>query len=193
MTEIAPYMGTYFWVTIWYKYHGLCSVHFRPDVLSMSCIVLGCGWAWFKSSTLFNNMLYYCNTMVFIWDGNSEIGAHFRSILCYLICLRHLIWSRAVTNRGFFSPKSPIFLHAWATCSNLPSNTSVMCNTNRVLHLFFIFLIEKRSKDCWKLQFSNREMICSYFMIANSCPTHFFSRKIKIVISRTIVMKVMIS
>ena len=39
-----------------------------------------------------------------ILDGNSEIGAHVRSILCYLIYLRHLIRSRKVTHR--------IFLHA---------------------------------------------------------------------------------
>ena len=31
-----------------------------------------------------------------ILDGNSEIGAHVRSNLCYLICLRHLIRPRAV-------------------------------------------------------------------------------------------------
>ena len=29
--------------------------------------------------------------MVFISDGNGEIGAHIRSNLCYLICLRHFI------------------------------------------------------------------------------------------------------
>ena len=29
--------------------------------------------------------------MVLTLDGNSEIGAHVRSNLCYLICLRHLI------------------------------------------------------------------------------------------------------
>ena len=32
--------------------------------------------------------------MVLILDGNSEIGAHVRSNLCYLIFLRHLIISR---------------------------------------------------------------------------------------------------
>ena len=31
------------------------------------------------------------NHVVLIFDGNLEIGAHVRSILCYLICLRHLI------------------------------------------------------------------------------------------------------
>ena len=34
-------------------------------------------------------------------DGNSEIGAHVKSNLCYLICSRHLICSRADTKRIF--------------------------------------------------------------------------------------------
>ena len=34
--------------------------------------------------------------------GNSEIGAHVRSNLCYWICLRHWIRLRAATNRVFF-------------------------------------------------------------------------------------------
>ena len=46
--------------------------------------------------------------MVLILDGNSEKGAYVRSNLCYLICLRHFIRSRVVTNR-------PIFFHAWVT------------------------------------------------------------------------------
>ena len=45
--------------------------------------------------------------------------------LCYLICLRHLIRSRAVTTKKF-SLKRPIFLNACATCSELPSNISKM-------------------------------------------------------------------
>ena len=58
--------------------------------------------------------------MVLIIDGNAEIGAQVGSNLCYLICLKHLIISRAVTNR-IFSPKRTIFLHACPTCSELPS------------------------------------------------------------------------
>ena len=38
--------------------------------------------------------------------GNSEIGAHVKSSLCYLICLRHLIRSRAITSQIFFSKKT---------------------------------------------------------------------------------------
>ena len=55
--------------------------------------------------------------MLLISDGNSEIGAHVRSDLCYLICLRHLIKPSSVTNRIFFLP---IFLHTCATYSELP-------------------------------------------------------------------------
>ena len=38
-------------------------------------------------------------------------GAHMWSNLCYFICLRHLIRTKAVTNR-FFSAQRPIFLDA---------------------------------------------------------------------------------
>ena len=64
--------------------------------------------------------------MVHILEGDSEIGAHVRSKLGFRICLRHLIRSRLVTNRIFFSAKRPIFLHACATCSELPSKVSIM-------------------------------------------------------------------
>ena len=37
--------------------------------------------------------------------GDSNIGTHVRSNLCYLICLRHLLISREVTNRIFFLRK----------------------------------------------------------------------------------------
>ena len=39
--------------------------------------------------------------MVHRLDGNSEIGAHGRSNFCYLICLKHLIRSRAGINLIF--------------------------------------------------------------------------------------------
>ena len=61
--------------------------------------------------------------MALILDGNAEIVVHARSNLCYLICLRHLIRSKAGTNWIFSSsPNRPIFLHACATCSSLLSN-----------------------------------------------------------------------
>ena len=43
--------------------------------------------------------------MVLILDGNSVIDAHVRSNRFYLICLRHFISSRTVTNRFFFLRK----------------------------------------------------------------------------------------
>ena len=52
-------------------------------------------------------------------DGNTETGAHVRRSICNLICLRHLIRSKAVTNRIFFSKE--LFLAA--KCS--PQNHSV--------------------------------------------------------------------
>ena len=52
--------------------------------------------------------------MVLNLDGNSELGAHARSNPCYLICLRHLIRLRAVTNRI-------IVLRKDLFCSELPS------------------------------------------------------------------------
>ena len=47
--------------------------------------------------------------MALILDGNPEISVHMRSNLCYLICLRHLIRSRAVTNRIFFFSEKSYF------------------------------------------------------------------------------------
>ena len=41
--------------------------------------------------------------MVLILNGNIEEGAHVRINICYLICLSHLIRSRAVISRVFFS------------------------------------------------------------------------------------------
>ena len=44
-------------------------------------------------------------TMLLILDGNSEIGTHVTSNLCYLACLKYLIRSRAATKRIFFFRK----------------------------------------------------------------------------------------
>ena len=41
------------------------------------------------------------SNMVLMLDGNSKIGAPVRSNFCYLICLRHLLRSREVTNPFF--------------------------------------------------------------------------------------------
>ena len=48
----------------------------------------------------------YPRSLVLILDGNTEIGAHVKSNLCYLISVRHFIRSRTVTNRIFFSDKT---------------------------------------------------------------------------------------
>ena len=51
--------------------------------------------------------------MALILDGDLEIGAHVRSNLNHLICLRHLIRSREVTYRIFLHRKEVVsFLRA---------------------------------------------------------------------------------
>ena len=57
--------------------------------------------------------------------GNSEIGEHSRSNLCYSICLRRLSTSRTITSR-IFTSENAYFLVACATCSELPSNIGTM-------------------------------------------------------------------
>ena len=76
-------------------------------------------WVWRVG---FENLLVI---MVLILVGNSEINAHVRSSVSYIIGLRHLIRSRAVTI-DFFLRKGPICLHACATCSVLSSNICTM-------------------------------------------------------------------
>ena len=51
--------------------------------------------------------------------------AHERSILCYFICLRHLIKWREIKNEIF----SPIWLHSCKTFSELPFDISTMVCT----------------------------------------------------------------
>ena len=53
----------------------------------------------------------------------------FEAILCHLIFLRHLIRSRAVTNRTYFLRINLFFYHAGAAWSELPSNISTMRET----------------------------------------------------------------
>ena len=63
--------------------------------------------------------------MVLIFGGNSEIGARVRINLCNLICLRHFIRSRDVTNQFFFLEKT-YFLSCVRNMCELPSNISTM-------------------------------------------------------------------
>ena len=55
--------------------------------------------------------------LVLLLDCYAEIGALIRCIPCQLICARHLLRSRAVTHRIFFSEMTYIFRHASVTCS----------------------------------------------------------------------------
>ena len=94
--------------------------------------------------------LCYCleKSWYFYLDGNSEIGAHVRSNLCYLTCFRHLISSRAVTNR-FFSPKRPLYLYACAKRSELPSNISTIGKVGLFcgsLFMYSVYLIPNKTK-----------------------------------------------
>ena len=67
----------------------------------------------------------YIIAMVFKYDGSSNKCAQLWSDLGYLICLRQLIRSRAITYLTFFQ-KRAIFLHTCAACSELPSNIRTM-------------------------------------------------------------------
>ena len=62
--------------------------------------------------------------MVLILDGNSKIGAHVITLLFGLFKAFDYIGSSRESD--FFSPTRPIFLHACATYSKLPSNISTM-------------------------------------------------------------------
>ena len=69
-------------------------------------------WNIFTSDAIFRNSWIWYKTRLrkdlYNLDGNSEISAHFRSNLCYLICLRHLNRSRVGTNHMFL-PEKPFF------------------------------------------------------------------------------------
>ena len=77
--------------------------------------------------------------MVLIVDGNSELGAHVGNNLWYLICLRHLIISRAVTNQISFSEKAIFTFNARPTCSELPSNMNTMGQIKQIVATFCSF------------------------------------------------------
>ena len=65
-------------------------------------------------------------TIDLILDGKSIMGSRAWSVLCYLICLRHMLRSKAVTNLRFFSYKRLIIIHACAKFPELPSGLSTM-------------------------------------------------------------------
>ena len=67
--------------------------------------------------------LAFCEILVLILDGNSEIAAYVRGNLCFDLSKA---LDREPSHIGFISPKRPRFLHVCATCSELPSNISTM-------------------------------------------------------------------
>ena len=76
----------------------------------------------------------YVSSMVLIlwWK---EISAHVRSNIFYLICLRHLIRSRAVANRIFSSKKSSKGSNVGFIYGRLPSRVTVL---SRIVHLYTV-------------------------------------------------------
>ena len=102
--------------------------------------------------------------MVLILDGKLETGAHVWSNICYLICLRHLIRSREHSQIGFFSAKTPIFLHACTTCSELSFNISTMVRIlSRVHYLcyrFSLFIKALPTDLCYNRQIHTRVFTC---------------------------------
>ena len=92
--------------------------------------------------------------MVLLLDGNSEIVAE-----KFLIFDLFKAFNSITTD--FFSPKRPIFLHACATCSELPFNISTLLITN-------LFLIRQEYSNC-----INKRDVYFTFKITQ---THFYIR-----------------
>ena len=87
--------------------------------------------------------------MVFILDGISEIGAHWRSHLCYFSVQN--IWFDRNKSHFIFSQKIPIFLHACA-CLELPSNIIIMkfCNSLTCYRKKNIISFDPEMKDIFR-------------------------------------------
>ena len=88
--------------------------------------------------------MYICS-MVVTLDGNSEIGK--REVAISVIWSVSGIWlDRERQQIAIFPQKIPIFLHACATCSDLPSTIRTMiCSmgemgSNRTIHFSIILL-----------------------------------------------------
>ena len=96
---------------------------------------------------LFNND----QTIVLLLDGNSEIGVHLISNLCYLISLGHLLWSKEITNWIFFSSKRPILLLACNPCSELLSNIDTMISTlvQKLCQVYFCMIRQCCAAEIW--------------------------------------------
>ena len=63
------------------------------------------------------SLYFVVGLMKLILDGDLEIGAHVRSNLYYLFCLRHSIRSSSATNQIFSLRKDIFSLYACATIS----------------------------------------------------------------------------
>ena len=70
--------------------------------------------------------------MVLMLDGNSEIDAHTETAISVIREQSQI--------RVFFYPKRPIFYHAYATCSELPSNISTIGRLHKNGKISKIFL-----------------------------------------------------
>ena len=70
------------------------------------------------NSTSFNSM--------YLYDMVTQIDAHVRNNLCYLICIMHLVSLGAVENRFFKYPQKLLFFHPCAMCPVIPSHKSTM-------------------------------------------------------------------
>ena len=98
--------------------------------------------------------------MLLILDGNSDIGAHVRSNLCYMIFVRHFIRSRAIINAIFFY-LNHFFLHARAICSELPSDLRTMVGEETCSSDFHEQRILHRITESGLARFSTEIVLCS--------------------------------
>ena len=111
VTYVSIHKHTYIYI---YIYIFIYNMIYRSIIFICFCTVIAVrqatilpdiqqeGGAKSKPNVCFNAVI-----MVLKLDGNSEIGANVWSYLGYLICLRHLIRWRAVTNLFFFLRKYP--------------------------------------------------------------------------------------
>ena len=93
--------------------------------------------------------------MVLILDGYLEKGAYVKSNLCYLICLRHSVRTRAVTNWIFFTRK--------AKCVNYKFSNTIWYKYHDCSSMYIKIFEDARKKFLLKenafSKFSNRSRI----------------------------------
>ena len=74
--------------------------------------------------------------MVPVLDVNSEMGAHVKSNIFLFDLIKAFVYFERRHKLDLFSPKRSIFLYAFATCSELPSNIS-----NMIMNISFKYMI----------------------------------------------------